>query len=231
MIPDVFSDKYYETVRDALERVDGTALSDLLAGRVFNVLYRKVFVDELEPHSHDMVGRVRTYMQSILQNLFEDACQAYPALLNEVKTSLVDEFMDAKEEQASEAVLNVVKGELGWVFTQDSAYMTTIANVRHMVDNVRVYEAVSQATADAGLKSFWSPVIATAVGDVPEAFIKKLIACTEAKDEDIRNLQVGVAPCMCLQHRYSVLQHWHSHHICVYCPGRLSVVCIARFRE
>lgn len=195
-MPDFFGDEYYETARNALRRVDGMALSDLLAGRVFNVLFRKVFAAELEPRSHDMVDDVRTYMQSILQKLFEDACKAYPALLNEVKTSLVEEFMDFKAEQTADAVSNVVKAELGWVFTQDRAYTTTIANVRDMVRKVRLSEAASKATAEAGVES--SPDSATAVGEVPEAFIKKMITSTKAKDQDIRNLQVysiGSLPC------------------------------------
>ena len=44
----------------------------------------------------------------------------------EVETNLVEDFMDFKQEQTVEAVLNVVKAELGWVFTQDPAYTTTI---------------------------------------------------------------------------------------------------------
>ena len=130
MVPDFFDDEYYETVHNALRRVDGMALSDLLAGRVFNVLFRKVFDEDLEPRSIDMVEDVRTYMQSILQKLFQTACREFPSLLNEVKTSLVEEFMDFKQEQTVEAVLNVVKAELGWVFTQHRDYTTTNTNVQ-----------------------------------------------------------------------------------------------------
>ena len=176
MVPDFFDDEYYETVHNARRRVDGMALSDLLAGRVFNVLFRKVFDKELEPRSIDMVEDVRTYMQSILQKLFQTACREFPSLLNEVKTSLVEEFMDIKQEQTVEAVLNVVKAELGWVFTQDRAYATTIKNVRDMVRKVRVSEAPPEST--------------TAVGEVPKEFIKKMIASKKEKDEDIRNVQV-----------------------------------------
>ena len=181
-------DRYYETVHNALRRVDGMALSDLLAGRVFNVLFRKVFDEDLEPRSIDMVEDVRTYMQSILQKLFQTACREFPSLLNEVKTSLVEEFMDIKQEQTVEAVLNVVKAELGWVFTQDRAYATTIKNVRDMVRKVRVSEAASRADTQAGMP--YPPESTTAVGEVPKEFIKKMIASKKEKDEDIRNVQV-----------------------------------------
>lgn len=217
-MPDFFGDEYYETARNALRRVDGMALSDLLAGRVFNVLFRKVFAAELEPRSHDMVDDVRAYTQGILQKLFEGACKAYPALLNEVKTSLVEEFMDLKAEQTADAVSNVVKAELGWVFTQDRAYTTTIANVRDMVRKVRLSEAASKATTADGVESL--PDSATAVGDVPEAFIKKMIASTKAKDQDIRNLQVciiGPPPCL------------RSHHHTVLSPGCLTIMLLCVF--
>lgn len=167
-------------------------LPDLLGGRVFNILFRKVFLGELEARSREMVDEVRTYMQSILQKMFGDACQAYPVLLDEVKTSLVEEFMDFKQEQTARAVSNVVNAELGWVFTQDRAYSTTIANVRDMVTNVRIVQAACRGLKDRG--GCHPPVAATAVGDVPEAFINKMVASTTAEDEDIRNLQVGASP-------------------------------------
>ena len=187
-MPDFFDDEYYETARKALRRVDGMALPNLLAGRVFNLLFRKVFAKELEPRSTDMVEGVRTYMQSILQKLFQTACQEFPAFLNEVETNLVEEFMDFKQEQTVDAVLNVVQAELGWVFTQDPAYTTTIKNVRDMVQRVRLSEAVSRAATPA--RMWYIPDNATAVGDVPEDFIKKVIVSKKAKDQDIRNLQV-----------------------------------------
>ena len=145
------------------------ALPEFLGGRVFNMLFREVFADELEPRSHEMVDEVREYMQSVLQKLFEDPCRAHPALLNEVKTSLVDEFMDFKAEKAMEALSNVVKAELGWLFTQDRAHTTTIANVRDMVHKVRQSETAAEAGVKAGVQSF--PDNATAVGEVPEALI------------------------------------------------------------
>lgn len=167
-------------------------LPDLLRGRAFNILFRNAFLGELEARSRDMVDEVRTYMQSILQKLFGDACQAYPVLLDEVKTILVEEFMDFKQEQTTQAVSNVVNAELGWVFTQDRAYSTTTANVRDMVTNVRIYQAACRMLEDRG--GCHSPVAATTVGDVPEAFINKLVASTTAEDEGIRNLQVGASP-------------------------------------
>ena len=106
----------------------------------------------------------------------------------EVETNLVEDFMDFKQEQTVEAVLNVVKAELGWVFTQDPAYTTTIKNVRDMVRKVRLSEAASQSATQAGVS--YRPDNATSVGDVPEDFIKKVIVSKKAKDQDIRNLQV-----------------------------------------
>ena len=137
-------------MRNALTRVDGMALPDCLGGHVVNILFRKVFKEELELRSIDMVERVRSYMQSILQKLFQTACREFPSLLNEVKTSLVEEFMDFKQEQTVEAVLNVVKAELGWLFTQHRDYTTTNTNVQDMVRNERLSEAVCQAATQAG---------------------------------------------------------------------------------
>lgn len=189
VVPDFFGDEYYEKVSNALEQVDGMALSDHLAGRVVNVLFRKVFADELEPRSHDMVDDVRAYMQSILQKLFEKACKTYPVLLDEIKTNLVEEFMDSKLKEAAEAVSNVTKAELGWVFTQNRAYMATISNVRDTISKARSGERFCEA--DAGYSRENAIEAVTAVGDVPKEFIKKMINNKVAKDEEIRKLQVG----------------------------------------
>lgn len=58
VVPDFFSQEYYQKASDALKRVDGMSLSNLLAGRVFNVLFREVFSVKLKPRSHKMVGIV-----------------------------------------------------------------------------------------------------------------------------------------------------------------------------
>ena len=218
-MPDFFGDEYYEKARSALKRVDGMALPEFLGGRVFNMLFREVFADELELRSHEMVDEVKEYMQSILQKLFEDACRAYPALLNNVKTSLVDEFLELKAEKAMEAVSNVVNAELGWLFTQDRAHTTLIANVRDMVRKVRQSETAATAVAEAGGRRV--PDNATAVGEVPEAFIKTMVASKEAQDQDIRILQVGV-PLACVQLYYRVLFQLHTHqtHSTWYCFAR-----------
>ena len=149
MVPGFFNDNYYETVSNALTRVDGMSLPDCLAGPAVNILFRNVFGEELEPRSIDMVECVRSYMQSILEKLFQTACREFPSLLNEVKTSLV-EFMDFKQEKTIEAVLNVVNAELGWVFTQHRDYTKTNTNVQDMVRKERLSEAVCQEATQAG---------------------------------------------------------------------------------
>lgn len=188
VVPDFFGDGYYKTVRNALKRVDGMGLPDHLAGRVCDVLFQEVFANELEPRSEDMVDLVKEYMQSILKNLFEEACQAYPTLLNEIKTNLVEEFMEAKKLQAVEAVSNVVKAEMGWMFTQNRAYTATIKDVCDMVGKTRKSELASEAASDVG--NSYEPEEAGAVGDVPKEFIKKMVASKEVKDQGIRKLQV-----------------------------------------
>ena len=189
-------------MRNALTRVDGMALPDCLGGHVVNILFRKVFKEELELRSIDMVERVRSYMQSILQKLFQTACREFPSLLNEVKTSLVEEFMDFKQEQTVEAVLNVVKAELGWLFTQHRDYTTTNTNVQDMVRKERLSEAACQAT---GKSRYHYPLDSTrAVGEVPKEFIKKMVGGEKEKDDNIRKIQVEyrrafTKACLCQQ--------------------------------
>lgn len=204
VVPDFFGDEYYQTVSNALQRVDGMGLSDQLGGRVFNFLYRKVFAKELEPRSHKMVADVRKYMQSQLQRLFDDACQAYPVLLSVVKTSLVQQFMDFKQAKTEEAVSNVVRAELGWEFTQDRSYDATVVDVGDMVNRVRASQDTSEANKRAGLAS--SRFGAAAVGDVPKEFLDKMVASKGATEKGIRKTQVGVSQCAHLKSKPSAFR-------------------------
>ena len=147
-----------------------------------------MFEEELESRSIETVERVRSYIQSILEKLFQTACREFPSLLNEVKTSLVEEFMDFKQEQTVEAVLNVVKAELGWVFTQHRDYTTTNTNVQDMVRKVRVSEVASRATAQFGRSQ--RPESTTAVGEVPKEFIEEMVAGKKENDGNIHKIQV-----------------------------------------
>lgn len=165
--PDFLSGEYFETIREALALVDGRSPSDQPPGQVFSLLFRKAFSGHLESRSHNMVGRVKTYMQSVLQTLLEDACEDYPALLDKVK-SLVQEYMEDKEERTVKAVSNAVKAELDWVVTHP-AYTTSIAGVCHMVHTKREIRSGSEVS------------------------VQTQTACGSAKDQDIRSIQVAVS--------------------------------------
>lgn len=192
MVPDFFSDEYYERARDALKRVDGMALSNLLSGRAFNILFREVFSEGLEPSSRHMVAIVKEYMERVLKTLFHKACEYYPGLLSEINGALVEEFMESKEKNTLKAVANVVNAELDWVFTQDRGYVKLIEDVREKVDQVRAEELCSKATKEADTKKsrFTAPQADAGVDDVPSEFIQKMVSSKSGKDEGTRELQV-----------------------------------------
>eukprot|EP00904_Undaria_pinnatifida_P011722 jgi/Undpi1/7680/HiC_scaffold_23.g10153.m1 len=194
MVPDFFSDEYYERARDALKRVDGMALSNLLSGRAFNILFREVFSEVLEPSSRHMVAIVKEYMERVLKTLFHKACEYYPGLLSEINGALVEEFMESKEKNTLKAVANVVNAELDWVFTQDRGYVKLIEDVREKVDQVRAEELCSKATKEADTKKsrFTAPQADAGVDHVPSEFIQKMVSSKSGKDEGTRELQVTI---------------------------------------
>lgn len=165
--PDFLGVEYYKTIREALECVEGVGATDQQPGRIFNLLFGKAFSGELEPRSHNMVGRVRIYMQSVLQTLLEDACKEYPALLEDVG-SLAQGYMEKKEEETARAVSAVVKSELDWVFAHP-AYTSTIDGVCHMVHTKRETRSGTEVSGQTRT------------------------TCGNGKDQDIRSLQVVVS--------------------------------------
>lgn len=128
---------YHRKISQALENLDGTALPNLLAGPVFDVLFREVSCDDFERRSHILAKDVGSYMKRVLRTLLERQCKQYPGLLKEIGKALVGDFMKSKEDKAMEAVSNAVKAEMGLVFTLDAFYSETIAGVHKMVDSVR----------------------------------------------------------------------------------------------
>lgn len=198
MLPDFFSDEYHEKVITACKRVDGMALTHLLHGRAFNPLFREVFAADLAPRSLALVEEVNVYMQEALSTLCDRACPAgYPVLLKQLKTNLIDGFMDSKEAMAKASVRVAIKAELGWSFTQDPSYEEVLQRVHDTVietRNTRVaFDATSAARSSGRLAP--EPEPAKAVGDVPREFIEKMIACKGMGDEEaIRKLQVCLHP-------------------------------------
>ena len=193
VVPDFFSDDYLEKARAAFKRVDGMALSNLLAGRVFNALFREVFSSDLDHRSEELVEGVKAFMQETLGTLCDRACPAHPVLLNELKGNLVPEFIDAREGDTKIAVANIVEAELGWVFTQDPSYEDTLSRVHEMVNAVRKSKLAHDMTAGTGNQSELEHV--KDVGTVPADFITKMINCTAMSEEDVtRDLQVVSNP-------------------------------------
>eukprot|EP00752_Nemacystus_decipiens_P018767 g16826.t1 len=191
VIPDFFSDDYFQKARAAFKRVDGMALSNLLAGRVFNALFREVFSGDLADRSEDLVEGVKAFMQQTLGRLCDRACSAHPVLLNELKDNLVEQFIDAMEARAKKAVANIVEAELGWVFTQDALYEDTMRRVHAMVNAVRKSRVEHQATAGSDDEFVLEHV--EDVGSVPKDFISKMIDTTAMSEEDVtRDLQVTI---------------------------------------
>lgn len=189
-VPDFFSDDYLNKARAAFKHVDGMALSNLLAGRVFNALFREVFSGDLDDRSKELVEGVRGFMQKTLGTLCDRACPAHPVLLNELKANLVEEFIDARETETKTTVRNIIEAELGWVFTQDPSYEDTMRRVREMVNSVRKSKVAHDITAGTEKQSTLKGI--KAVGNVPVNFISKTIDCTAMSEEDVtRGLQVG----------------------------------------
>lgn len=186
VIPDFFSDEYHEKASAAISSVHGLTLSNFLPGYACDPLIREVFADELIPRSEQLVEDVRVYIQEVLTGLCEDACGAYPFLMNEIKTRLLDEFMNDTESKTKEAILNVCYPELGWTFTQNASYQTTLDEVETAVEVVRQ----TKAPTDPNLGSV-GEVDATPSG-VPGAFIKQISDCGSKSDANaVRDLQVG----------------------------------------
>ena len=165
------------------------ALSNLLAGRVFNALFREIFSGDLDDRSEELVEGVKAFMQETLGILCDRACSAHPVLLNELKANLVEEFIDAREAETKTAVANIIEAELGWVFTQDPSYEGTLSRVHEMVNAVRKSRLTHDITAGTEKQAALEHV--KDVGDVPTGFITKMTNCTAMSEEDItRDLQV-----------------------------------------
>lgn len=167
------------------------ALPNLLGGRVFSALFCEVFSEELGVRSEKLVEGVKDFMQDVLGKLCDHTCAAHPVLLNGLKTNLVEQFVDSKEASAKTAVENIVKAELGWVFTQDRSYEDTMRDVREMASRVRKSKVEHEATAGTDSQTIFE--LAKDVGTIPEAFIWKIIdAKPKSEDDAIRDLQVCV---------------------------------------
>lgn len=179
MVPDFFSDEYYERALVALRRLDGITLSNLRVGPVFNALFCEVFSGELMVRSEKLTEDVKDFMQDTLTNLCKHFCMAHPVLLNELTTNLVEQYMDMKEAATRTAVETFIRTQLGWVFTQDRSYEDILRRTNEMINAVR-----DSRVADNGCH-------AEAVGDVPAEFIAKMINCKATSEEDIvRHVQV-----------------------------------------
>lgn len=160
------------------------ALSNLLSNLAFDELFQTIFEGQLASSSEELVEDVKEYMQMVLERLCEHACKGHPSLLKALKTNLVEDFMEAKEGKAKEAVRNVVDAELDWVFTQDRSYAETMGAVHAMVNDVRKKEAAYVHPSQP------SPA-AEAVGGVGKDFIEKMVACKDMSTEGvIYDLQV-----------------------------------------
>ncbi|CAB1116490.1 unnamed protein product [Ectocarpus sp. CCAP 1310/34] len=127
-------------------------------------------------------------MQGVLGKFGDHTCPAHPVLLNELKTNLVGHFADSKEASAKSAVENIVKAELGWVFTQDRSYEDTMRDVREIASLVRKSKVEHEATAGTDSQTIFE--LAKDVGTIPEAFIWNIVdAQPKSEDDAIRDLQ------------------------------------------
>lgn len=203
-IPDFFDDGYHDEVKAEFHKVDGMGLSNLLSARVFDNLFQSVFRDHLSFSSEQLVGRVKRYMEDVLGTLCEQACKGYPALHRAFKTSLVEDFMEAKEAKAKEAIGSIVEAELQWVFTQDRKYEETIQAVNTMATKAREQRAVSNALFTNSETSFPSPP-AEAVEGIGAEFVEKMVNCqdTTSTEGETYDLQVMCFPAKI--HRYMLI--------------------------
>lgn len=189
MVPDACSYQFRGKARAAFRRADGVTLPNLLTGRVFNTLFRGGFSDGLRDRSRKLVEDVKDFMQKRLGTLCDRVCAGYPVLLNELKTNLMDEFIDGKEAATKSLVNGAIRAEIGWVFTQDKSYEDTMQSVNSMVDAVRKSDAEYRATSSSSIRQ--SSRYAEAVGCVPAALIASIANCAATSDEECR-LQVSV---------------------------------------
>lgn len=175
---------YYQKAQGAYKLVDGMTLPNLLAGPAFDMLFREISVDKIEKESRALVGRVSSYIQTVVSKLFEGQCAHCPGLLRGIDTNLVGDFVKSKEAKAMEAVSNAVKAGFVWVFTMDPLYLRTITDVQKMVDSFRK-GTTSRSQVDA-------------VGKVTRDFSGKMADCESTSEIfAIHTLQVC---CMSRQH-------------------------------
>lgn len=152
-------------------------LPKILRGHMCDARIREVFTENLIPRSEKLVEDVRDYVKELLTELCERACGKYPLLLNEVKTRLLDEFVNDMERKTKEAVLNVCYPELDWAFTQNASYQATLKEVDEEVQR-RAASLRSATTAP--------------VCGVPAEFFQWFCYPLTTKTERVAlNLQVG----------------------------------------
>lgn len=191
MVPDYCSDEYHKKARATYGRVKGLTLTNLLASRVFGALFREVFSEDLSDRSEKLVEDVKEFMKQTLETLCDRACAGYPVLLNELKTNLIEEFIDWKEAATKTAVNNTLRAEIGWVFTQDRSYKETMQNVSSMVDTVRNNKVAYNATLYSDKKQALKTP--EAVGCVSQEFIAAMASCSATSHENsIYDLQVSI---------------------------------------
>lgn len=98
--------------------------------------------------------------------------------------------MNDTEKKTKEAVSNVCYPELGWAFTQNSSYETTLKEVGDKVKNTHRYQGGCTTCGCGGYNCCHCQVSTTRDG-VPEDFIRKMITSVGRADETaIRELQV-----------------------------------------
>eukprot|EP00904_Undaria_pinnatifida_P003116 jgi/Undpi1/12805/HiC_scaffold_7.g02472.m1 len=198
---------YVEKATRAYKLTEGMAPPDLRAGLACDKLLQEIFSDnEVETRSQGLVEGVRSYMQTALRRLFERECEDCPALLKEIDTILVGEFIKTKENKTLEVVSNAIKTGLDWAFTLDPLYLETIAGVQEMVDSVR--------------KKTHS---LCSVGIVPGYFIDFMTMFENQREEfAIYKLQVSLAiytDVVCKQLFDAVAKNVHYFLVCKICDG------------
>lgn len=145
---------------------------------------------------------VKCYMKGVLVTLCEQACKGYPALRRALKTSLVEDFMEAKGAKAKEVVGGIVKAELQYQFTQDRTNEETVQKVHTMVAKARERRNLSEAVF-ADSKTVFPSQPALGVEDIEQEFVEKMVNCKDpATSIDGEAFELQVIRFSAETHRY-----------------------------
>lgn len=208
VLPDFFSDEFHRKASSALQRVEGMALPNFLAGRAFHSMVCDILGDQLSSRSDTLVECVREFMQRVLRTLCEHACANQPESLKSKVVQVITDLLDEKESSCKHIISKICQAELGWMFTQNESYKKTLSSVNAMVKSVAKSKINMGVLAAHRMRRRRRALRPRDTCGVPKHFIRNMVNATnmdmQTKDENQHlmatwDLQVGLSlPSYCI---------------------------------